>query len=153
MTLCEIRWEAGLSHVSDTTVYRALQEYGIGAYQELFKFILNKENQKKQLVSEYRRNLNNWTVYYVVGLSSLSKVKKLLFFFLSRKGERGCVFAVFFAPVPEKEILDFIAHGSIIQVSTILKRSSWSWTPKVAIPIESIRLQLDNSGILKYQLC
>ena len=56
---------------------------------------------------------------YVVGLSSLSKVKKFLFFFLSRKGERGCVFAVFFSPVPEKEILDFIAHGSIIQVFTV----------------------------------
>jgi len=40
------------------------------------------------------------------------EVKKSLFF-LSRKGERGCVFAVFFAPVPEEEILDFIAHGSI----------------------------------------
>jgi len=35
-------------------------------------------------------------------------------------GERGCVFAVFLAPVPEEEILDFIAHGSIIQVSTVL---------------------------------
>jgi len=58
-------------------------------------------------------------VCYVVGLSSLSKVKKILFFFLSRKGERGCVFAVFFSPVPEKEILDFIAHGSIIQVFTV----------------------------------
>jgi len=49
----------------------------------------------------------------------LSKVKKFLFFYLSRKGERGCVFAVFFSPVPEKEILDFIAHGSIIQVFTV----------------------------------
>jgi len=58
---------------------------------------------------------------YVVGLSSLSKVKKFLFFFLSREGERGCVFAVFFSPVPEKEILDFIAHGSIIQVFTVHK--------------------------------
>ena len=55
----------------------------------------------------------------VVGLSSLSKVKKFLFFFLSRKGGRGCVFAVFLPPVPEKEILDFIAHGSIIQVFTV----------------------------------
>ncbi|RPA94324.1 hypothetical protein L873DRAFT_1937458 [Choiromyces venosus 120613-1] len=38
MTLCDIRREAGLSH-----------EQGIGAYQEVFKFILNKENQKKRL--------------------------------------------------------------------------------------------------------
>jgi len=31
---------------------------------------------------------------------------------------------VFFAPVPEKEILDFIAHGSIIQVSTVADLNS-----------------------------
>jgi len=60
-------------------------------------------------------------VFYVVGLSSLSKVLKFLFFLLSQKGERCCVFAVFFAPVPEKEILDFIAHGSIIQVFMVEK--------------------------------
>ena len=41
------------------------------------------------------------------------------FFFLSQQGEGGCVFAVFFAPIPEKGILDFIAHGSIIQVLTV----------------------------------
>jgi len=58
-------------------------------------------------------------VCHVVGLSSLSKVKKILFFFLPRKGERDCVFAVFFASVPEKEILDFIAHGSLIRVFTV----------------------------------
>ena len=57
---------------------------------------------------------------YVVGLSSLGKVKKSLFFFLSRKGERVCVFAGFFSPVLEKEILGFIAHGSIIQVFKVL---------------------------------
>ena len=56
---------------------------------------------------------------YVVGISSLSKDKNFLFFFLSRKGERGCVFAAFLALVPEKEILDFIAHSSIIQVFTV----------------------------------
>ena len=44
--------------------------------------------------------------------------RKGFFFFLSRKGERGCVFAVF-GPVPEKEILDSIAHGSIIRVFTV----------------------------------
>jgi len=35
---------------------------------------------------------------------------------LTREGERGC----FFAPVPEKEIRDFMAHGSIIRVLTII---------------------------------
>jgi len=46
----------------------------------------------------YRKNLNNWTVCYVVGLSSPSMVKKFFFFFLPQRGERGRVFAVFFAP-------------------------------------------------------
>jgi len=31
----------------------------------------------------YYKNLNNWTVCYVVGLSSLGKVKKVLFFSVS----------------------------------------------------------------------
>ena len=57
---------------------------------------------------------------YAVGLSSLSKVKKFLLFFLSQQGEGGCVFAVFFAPIPEKGISDSIAHGSIIQVLTVV---------------------------------
>jgi len=48
-------------------------------------------------------------------------VKKFLFFFLSREGERGCAFAVFLAPFPEKGILDHIAHRPIIQVFTILQ--------------------------------
>jgi len=60
-------------------------------------------------------------VFYVVGHSSLSKVGKILFFLLSQEGERCCVFAVYFAPVPVKEILDFIAHGSIIRVFTVEK--------------------------------
>ena len=41
------------------------------------------------------------------------------YFFLPRKGERDRVFALFFAPVPEKEILDFTAYGSIIRVFTV----------------------------------
>ena len=40
-------------------------------------------------------------------------------FFLSQQGERGCVFAVFFALIPEKGISDFIAHGTIIRVFTV----------------------------------
>jgi len=44
---------------------------------------------------------------------------KVKIFFLSQKGERGCVFAVVFSTVPEKEILDFIAHGSIIRGFTV----------------------------------
>ena len=64
----------------------------------------------------YRKNLNNWTVYHIVGLSSPSKVRKLFYFFLSRR--RPC-FCCVFAPFPEKGILDFIAHRPIIQVFTV----------------------------------
>jgi len=49
----------------------------------------------------------------------LVRSRNFFLLFLSRKGERDCVFAVFFAPVPEKEILDLIAHGSIIRVFTV----------------------------------
>ncbi|RPB00568.1 hypothetical protein L873DRAFT_1897545 [Choiromyces venosus 120613-1] len=49
MTLCDIQREADLSHMCKTTVFRALQERGIGMYPEVFKFILSKENQKKRL--------------------------------------------------------------------------------------------------------
>jgi len=68
----------------------------------------------------YRKNLNNWTVCYVVGLSSPSLVKNFLFFFLSQRGGRGRVFAVFFAPFPEKGIPDYIAHRPIVQVFTVM---------------------------------
>ena len=78
----------------------------------------------------------------VVGLSSLSKVKKFLFFFLSRKGERGCVFAVFFSPIPEKEILDFIAHGSIIQVFTVVEGGK---------EVQGIQLATENRRLCKHK--
>ena len=38
---------------------------------------------------------------------------------LSRKGERGCVVAVFLAHFLEKGISNYIGHGSIIQVFTV----------------------------------
>ncbi|RPA90843.1 hypothetical protein L873DRAFT_380061 [Choiromyces venosus 120613-1] len=44
----------------------------------------------------YCKNFNNWTVCYVVGLSSLSKVKKLLFFFLSWNREGLCFCCIFY---------------------------------------------------------
>ena len=50
---------------------------------------------------------------------------KNFFFFLSQQGERGCVFAVFFAPF-QKGISNFIAHGSIIRVFTVYKLSTLS---------------------------
>ena len=44
MKLVDIRREAGLNHVCDTTVLRALKEMGIKPYREEFKFIFTQEN-------------------------------------------------------------------------------------------------------------
>ena len=49
-------------------------------------------------------------------------VRSRIIIFLSQQGERGCVFAVFFAPIPEKGILDFIAQGSIFWDFTVYSR-------------------------------
>ncbi|KAA8894744.1 hypothetical protein FN846DRAFT_972909, partial [Sphaerosporella brunnea] len=43
MRLVDLRREAGLSHVSDTTVHRALEERGLRAYREELKFIVTSE--------------------------------------------------------------------------------------------------------------
>lgn len=51
MKLVDLRQEAGLSHVSDSTVYKALREQEIKAYWEEFKFILLPENKTTRLVS------------------------------------------------------------------------------------------------------
>ena len=53
MKLVDIRREAGLSHVGDGTVFRALVSQGIHAYHEEFKPILGPEHRLKQLVSFY----------------------------------------------------------------------------------------------------
>ena len=50
MFLVDLRREAGLSHVCNTTVWSALRERGIRAYREQFKFILTTENKKIRLV-------------------------------------------------------------------------------------------------------
>jgi len=36
---------------------------------------------------------------------------------------------MFFSPVPEKEIPDFITHGSIIQVFTVVSTQQFSYLP------------------------
>ena len=51
MLLRDIRREAGFSHVSDSTVFRAMAERGIHSYREVFKFILSTENKLKRVVS------------------------------------------------------------------------------------------------------
>ena len=50
MQMVDIQWEAGFSHVSVTTLLRALKERKIGAYHEEFKPILTAENKKLRLV-------------------------------------------------------------------------------------------------------
>ena len=52
MRLQDIRRESGLTHVSDSTVFRAMAERGIHAYREVFKFILSTENKLKRVVSK-----------------------------------------------------------------------------------------------------
>ena len=51
MTLAEIQQEAGLGHVSYSTVFRTLHSRGIKAYVEECKFILNEDNKKRRMVS------------------------------------------------------------------------------------------------------
>ena len=51
MKLVDLRREAGLGDVSDTTVLRALHEQGIKAYREEFKFILDEKNMQTRKVS------------------------------------------------------------------------------------------------------
>ena len=56
---------------------------------------------------------------YVVGLSSLSKVRKL--FFSVSEGGKGLCFCCAFCPLLEKGILNYIAHPPIIQVFTVYR--------------------------------
>ena len=63
----------------------------------------------------------NLDMCYVVELSSLSKVKNFPFFSVS-VGKGAVLMALLFARIPEKGILDFIAHSSIIQGITV----AWS---------------------------
>jgi len=60
MELIDIRREAGLSHVSDSTVMRALHEQGIKAYREEFKFILKDENMA--IRKKYCEERKDWSV-------------------------------------------------------------------------------------------
>ena len=65
--------------------------------------------------SRYRINLNKRTVCYVVGVAPSGKV--WVFFLFSPP-----FFGVFFASFPRQGILDYIAHRSLIQVNTVMKR-------------------------------
>ena len=60
MTLVDIRRESGLSHVSDSTVWKALNQRGIKAYREEFKFILKPENKVLRLA--YCNERKSWTI-------------------------------------------------------------------------------------------
>ena len=57
-----------------------------------------------------------------VGFSSLGKVKIFfLFFFYLGRGKGAVSLLCFFGSIPEKGILDFIAHCSVIPVFTVTK--------------------------------
>ncbi|KAG0639405.1 hypothetical protein HOY80DRAFT_1001018 [Tuber brumale] len=47
IALCDIWCEAGLSYMSDSTVYCTLRKDWIRTYEELFKFSLNNEEKKE----------------------------------------------------------------------------------------------------------
>lgn len=53
MTLVDICHESGLSHVSDTMVWKALKQTGIRSYREESEFILKAQKQasKGELLS------------------------------------------------------------------------------------------------------
>jgi len=69
-------------------------------------------------------------------------VKKSLFFFCLRRGERGRVFAVFFAPFPEKGILAYISHRPIIQVFTVVLYANLSHILDPIVVKNNCRLDL-----------
>ena len=56
----------------------------------------------------------------------------------------GQIFGVFFAPFPEEEISDYIAHGPIIRVLTVppLTRVFWKFERKKAEVIMILRMNL-----------
>ena len=60
MWLVDIRREAGLGHVSDSTVWKALRSRGIKAYREMFKFILKSENKVVRL--KYCMDRKEWGI-------------------------------------------------------------------------------------------
>ncbi|RPA99959.1 hypothetical protein L873DRAFT_1902515 [Choiromyces venosus 120613-1] len=49
MYIVDIRREAKLSHVSDSTIWKSLQSRGIRPYRGMFKFILKSENKVVRL--------------------------------------------------------------------------------------------------------
>ena len=53
-----------------------------------------------------------------VGVASPSKVCFFFFFFICLGGGGDRLSDVFFTPVPEEEILDYLAHNLITQVLT-----------------------------------
>jgi hypothetical protein len=52
MRIVDIKREAGLGHVSDSTILKVSNEWGIKPYWEEFKFILKPGNKVQRLVSE-----------------------------------------------------------------------------------------------------
>ena len=66
MCLVDIRRESGLSHVSNSTIWKALPSRGIKAYKEKFKFILKSENKVVRLkycIDRKEWGIDEWRNY------------------------------------------------------------------------------------------
>jgi len=72
------------------------------------------ERLGKDLRSPYRKNSNNRSVCYVVGVASSGKVWYFFVFLCFSRGLSSSVFAAFFTPFLKWVILDYIAHRPII---------------------------------------
>lgn len=66
----------------------------------------------------------------------------------SRGTERGSAFALLFAHIPEKGILDYIAHSSIIQTSTVLESTAVVDCPTVMSTLVFVDLSGRREGVI-----
>ena len=70
-------------------------------------------------IVKYRKNWNNWTWLFDVGVAFAGKVNYFLFLFCLMSRAEGPVFAVLSSPYPREGISDVLASGSIIPVLTV----------------------------------
>ena len=61
------------------------------------------------ILISYRRNWNNWTSRWEVGVASPIKVAGFFLFICLSQGLKDSFFAVFFPPNPKAGILDVLA--------------------------------------------
>ena len=66
----------------------------------------------------------------------------------------GQIFGVFFAPLPEEEISDYIAHGPIIRVLTVMSWEHWGailWGSATGIGINLVNFGLSPQPYAGYE--